>query len=497
MTTNIHPVKTSENDAANVTLAPRLSPALEAWMNDAESVHRVASYHRGPLHVIFPQGMSRNITDLKKTMGELNLEHRIYFAHKPTKSAAFIRQALKDGIGLDVASDRELISALSAGFTGSQIECTGVKTDLFLELALRHQCMIVIDSIEELKRICKLKDTYNIAGRTPILIRVSDVSFADRQQKTRHSRFGTPQKELASVWALLRRDDLNFMGYHLHNDEREADIRAGQVENLLNLIEQAYSNGFEPTIINIGGGLRRMVLADYDQWAHFVNTLEEALMNHRPSITWEGYAYGMRLNDKGKVMGRGSMQGLVPAGDFTSILKEMFLNDRMRGRPLNAIIAENGFEVVTEPGNALLDQCGVSLFRVVEVKQSRDGENMILVDGNMYNLAVPMREYLMDPILIPAQGPAANDDPFSSFIIGNLCREEDFLSKRRIGFSQKPRAGDLIAFANTAAYKMDFENATPHLHTAGTKVVAYRKNGQWHHCAEDAYNPFDAGEMDL
>ena len=486
-----------------IGLKPRLCKALQDWLKNAEIIYRVASGCKGPAHIVFPQLMARNIQDMRDTLEDCGLQYRIYFAHKPTKSHVFVRQALKEGIGLDVASEKELVSALSAGFRGEQIECTGVKNNAFLELALRHRCVIVLDSKQELQRICALKDSMGLKDTTNVLVRITDVSFADRQHKSRHSRFGNTQRSLPEIFEVFHdRADIEFIGYHLHNDERESDIRAAQVEDILSLMEAAYEEGFEPTLLNIGGGLRRQMLDHYDDWAVFVNALEEALMDQHPQITWERYSYGMRLNDKGKIMGRGAVQGLIPAGDFSKVLTEIFTSDRQRGRELGKIIVENGFDVVVEPGHALLDQCGISLFEVVEVKENRDGENMVLVDANMYNLAVPMREYLFDPLLIPRpeqdnKEKPANDEGFEGFIIGNLCREEDFLTKRKISFGRKPQAGDLIAFTNTAAYKMDFEDASPHLHTTGTKIVAYRKQGVWQHCQEDAYNPYDAGEIDL
>lgn len=480
------------------SLTPRLSAPLKDWLAERDRVFDIAGRVKGPVHVIFPQMMRRNISDLKNTLGDLGLQYRIYFAHKPTKSRAFIRQALKEGIGLDVASENELVSVLAAGFRGDQIECTGVKNDAFLELAARHGCLIVIDSIGELRRLAAVKDKCGIPARTNIMIRISDINFADRNQKLRHSRFGSSQRDLPEFFAFLqKRKDFQFIGYHLHNDERESDIRAGQLENMLTLMEQAYEEGFEPTLLNIGGGLRRDILQDYNEWAHFVNALEESLLEHRAPISWERFSYGMRLNDKGKVAGRGAVQGLIPSADFTKILSEIFASDRQRGRALGAIITENGFDVITEPGHALLDQCGISLFRVVETKESKEGENLVLMDGNMYNLAVPMREYLLDPIHIPAAEPkASNDEPYEGFMIGNLCREEDFLMRRKIFFRQKPVAGDLVAFVNTAAYKMDFENANPHMHIAGTKIAAYRQNGKWRSCDDNNYNPFEAGDIE-
>lgn len=489
-----HIIKNNLHDAY-VPLMPKISDTIQEWLNNVKSIYAVMNMSIGPLHVIFPQMMAHNISDMRATMDNCGLQYRIYFAHKPTKSPAFIRQAIKEKIGLDVASKNELISALSSGFKGEDIECTGVKNESFLELALRHNCLIVIDSLEELKRICQIKDKYEFTHCTKTLIRVSEVSFADRQHKSRHSRFGIVQRDLPQALEIYtNRSDLGFMGFHLHNDERESDIRSAQVENMLSLMENAYEQGFEPTLLNIGGGLRRISVKDYNEWSSFVTALSEALMEQRPSITWERYSYGMRLNDKGKVMGRGSVQGLIPAADFTKILQDIFSDNRIRGRSLGQVITENGFDVIVEPGHSLLDQCGISLFKITEIKDSRDGEKLVLVDGNMYNLAIPMREYLMDPLLLP-QEVHSNADAFEGFIIGNLCREEDFLSKRKIRFSQKPCAGDIIAFINTAAYKMDFEDASPHLHTTGNKIVAYKKNNDWLYCNEEAYNPYDAGEI--
>jgi hypothetical protein len=99
-----------------------------------------------------------------------------------------------------------------------------------------------------------------------------------------------------------------------------------------------------------------------------------------------------------------------------------------------------------------------------------------------------MRDYIMDPILISQQ---SNQEKTEAFIVGSLCREEDFLMKRKIAFDKKPISGDIIGFANTAAYRMDFENASPHLHSTGTKLVGSWVGEKLNVMTEENFDPFN------
>ncbi|MCX7997074.1 MAG: alanine racemase [Patescibacteria group bacterium] len=466
-------------------LTPIIHPLVQDFLKHPDIVFQAKLLHNGPVHVIFPQIMDQTITRLKEVFSTQRIDAAIYYAHKPNKSIAFAKQALKNGIGIDVASRQELISALAAGFVGAQISCTGAKNREFLYLAVQHGCLISLDSQSELKEAALLAETLRKDVR--VLIRIANPTSKDRNLKGKRSRFGVPKEELPEMYATLKTSRLKLCGFHYHNDERAADVKAGYTEDLMTIMEQAYAEGFSPTIINIGGGLRSPQLAHFEEWSAFLDKLEYALLTHKPTGTWRNYGFGMVINEKQKISGREKIQGKYTNQDFTEVLTELLENTSLRGRKLADIIGESMFTVMVEPGFALLQHCGISLSSVVGVKHASDGENYMLLDSNIYNHSSQMNELLTDPILFSRKQSGA---PFSGYAMGNLCREEDIILKRKVSLSTTPQPGDVLCFINTAAYSSDFEDAQPHQHPTGKKFVAVQQDGSWQLLSEDVYNPF-------
>lgn len=435
----------------------------------------------GPLQVLLPQVFDQNLADLREALEDFEDNVSIYFAHKPTKSSVFTTKARQQGLCIDVASREELISALSAGFEGKQIECTGIKKDIFLELALIHGCLIVLDSISELLRLLALRKHLTLTKPTNILVRLTDVPVPGRKLKGRVSRFGVPATHLNELFLLLtkHKSDVSFRGFHIHNEKREANDRAGQLAGLLQLTADAFAQGLSPSMLNIGGGLRRPIFEDKTAWSEYLAWFEQCLVKGEPTDTWGGYSYGMNLESAGRVIGRERAVSMGVAADMKEVLKSLGSVAGPDGRSAATFFLENDLTLLLEPGTALLDNCGVSLFEVIETKIGGNATSCVVVNANMYNLAAQFRPYLTDPILLDRPNSELGKS-FSAFVLGNMCREEDFMLMRAISFPRKPAGGDLLAFPNTAAYRSDFEDARPHAHQTVQNLVAMYGAGAWH-----------------
>jgi diaminopimelate decarboxylase len=160
------------------------------------------------------------------------------------------------------------------------------------------------------------------------------------------------------------------------------------------------------------------------------------------------------------------------------------------------VLNENMFNLALEPGYAILQQTGITLVEIIEVKKAGDGRNLIVVDANLYNLGLAkMFQYISDPILISRQREIQekiqNEKSFYALIVGNLCREDDFLMDREVVFDKQPKSGDLLVFTNTAAYFAGFEDATPIMHPISKFLVAYKQNTNWKITIPENYNPFE------
>ncbi len=480
-----------------VTLTAKQHPLVQQFLADPALLNQAKRFHDGPVHVIFPQVYEENLQRFKDLFVKHDVDLKLAVALKPNKSVAFLRQAFAAGVDVDVASAGELSRALAAGFTGDRISCTGAKNDEFLMMSISHKCLISVDSLTELNQIVSLEKKIGVSG-TRVLLRISDPVSKDRNLKIKTSRFGISRKVLAEAYDIIKSSEsLKLEGLHFHNYEpREA--KAGFVEDFLSLIEEAYAQGFSPQIIDIGGGFRTQMLEDYSQWSLFIEELSDALLHGKDTNTWRGYSYELFLNDKGKISGREKFIGQFVNQDYETMIEGILENSSLRGRPLKTFLQEAMFSIMIEPGAAACHQAGFSVFRVNGTKRAVNGKELILVDGNMYNISVYMVEPLLDPILVPRQKEDGSAEEFSGYLVGNLCKEGDVLMKRAVQFSQKPKNGDLLVFPNTAAYASDFEDTNPQLHPAGIKVVAHRtEDKEWELYADHAYQPLLKKAYDL
>ncbi len=464
------------------------SELLRTLLEKKDFLFEAASLHQGPVHLLLPEQLSRNVEEVKSLLEEFDCINHIFFAHKSTKSLALLKEARFAGINLDVASLGELTNGLRAGFTGTQIECTGPKSSEYLEAALLHGCAISVDSLSELQKIVRFTKRLPIK-QASILLRIGDLSPTHKVLKKRDSLFGLPRTALPEAYAMLKENPhITFKGVHFHNDVRDAETQAGTLLCAIDILVEAIQQGFEPTIINIGGGLRTAQFANKQQVRAFIQHLEEGVSKQEPLETWRNYSYGIYLNQRGTISGRKGLSGKIEVPEYTSFLRALLTTQGRDGRPLLEFMAENMIDLALEPGFLLSQQCGLTLLRVESVNQGAEGRLIVKVAGNMYNLSSQMVEQLTDPILISK---TKEKSPCSALIAGNLCREEDMLSKRFIPFEQRPKQGDLICFLNTAAYAGGFEDGTPILQPEGKRFVVTFKDGKPTLLSEELYSPWE------
>ncbi|MEW2484666.1 hypothetical protein [Streptomyces sp. NPDC048411] len=135
------------------------------------------------------------------------------------------------------------------------------------------------------------------------------------------------------------------------------------------------------------------------------------------------------------------------------------------------LIRDAGLELLLEPGRALLDQAGATVFRIQGVKD-RDGYQLLTVDGTSLSLSEQWfnSEYLPDPQLIPQEQDAPTG-VFPASVGAATCLESDMLTWRKIPFAHPPRVGDLLLYPNTAGYQMDSNESPFHDLPLPPKVV--------------------------
>ncbi|MFT4294160.1 MAG: hypothetical protein QM582_01975 [Micropruina sp.] len=476
-------------------LAPRLSSAWRDFLADRELPAALVGGLGSPLNLVMPDQLVRNAEAFAAVHRWLRLRGALYFAHKANRSTALVRRIAATGFGVDVASVGELQHALGAGVPGARIMATGPKGEDFLWLSGAVGAVVNADSVDELERLGTLIRRHRLPP-VRVMIRLSGFAPVGVAVLSRPSRFGVPVDQLDGALESLDRyrRELVLHGLAFHLDTTGLEEKALAVEGCLLAMAQCQARGHAPAAIDIGGGFGVAYLDQPEQWHSYARALNDSVLGRRTPITWAGYGYGLKA-ERGAV--RGTL-GVYPshrdkAGPaYLEALLEHH-GPRLR-RPLSTVLLESLVELHVEPGRALLDQVGLTLVSVREVRDGPDGSLLVGLDANRHDVSAEEHGVLVDPLLLPAGG-VRTGQPVSAYLLGNLCLENDLITRRAVHLPAPPRPGDLLAFANTGGYFMDFA-ATDALMQHRAATVAVRAAGSgWRWCLDADYWPTEGEEQ--
>ncbi|MFJ9034221.1 Y4yA family PLP-dependent enzyme [Streptomyces sp. NPDC102274] len=484
-------------------LRPRLEPPLTSLLDDGTFLHSLVDALGSPLNVLLPERMAENAHRFQAVYREHHLAGRVYFAHKANQSSALVRRlAAEDpaAIGVDVASLGELRHALGCGFTPDRIMATGPKDPDFLWLAARVGATVNLDSRGELEQLAELVRKYALA-RVDVLLRLSGFESAGGPEEpgvrllSRRSRFGSPAGEVGELLSAVERHrdavELAGVAYHLDTTGLAEKVRA--LERCVMVMDECRARGLAPRVVDIGGGFGVGYVTDAAEWDSYTTALTEAVLGTRPALTWRGHGYGLR-NEGGTVRGSAALYPAYRPTAGPGYLDELLSSPAPTlGRPSSTLLLEHLYDLYAEPGRALVDQCGLSLARVLDVRRTGEGaeEYLVRLGMNAGDMSLEEHGVLVDPILLPrfAAGSDSGEGPVGVYLVGNLCLEADLITRRKVFLPRLPRVGDLLAFANTAGYAMDFQAHRAQRQPVARTVAVVPEGGSWHWCLDEEYWP--------
>ncbi|WP_281558073.1 lysine/ornithine decarboxylase [Thalassomonas sp. RHCl1] len=415
---------------------------LQEWINGLGS----------PLHLLFPEIFKQNIFAFKQVLDRHNINHKLLFAKKANKAQCFAAACAQQQIGIDVASIAEFELALAAGIKGDDIGLSGPhKCDRLLSLAIAHNALIAIDSLNELKDLVCLARLAKQTRGVRILLRI-------RPQSQKKSRFGLATAELDQAFSLCFqwREHIYLQGFSCHLSGYSTAQRGEAGHQLIDYIVQAQQLGFKCNHINIGGGFAVSYLAD-DSW--------------QQSLDYEAFH------------GSKTFAGFYPYHNPCTgpdALEQVLQQKNEQQQMLGQRLRELSLCLMLEPGRALLDQAGISLFSVQGCKPVAGTSDchIATVKGMSFSLSEQWfnSEFLPSPLLIPSREniPLADTGAESLYKVaigGNTCLDDDMLSWRFISFEQYPKKQDLIAYINTAGYQMDSNESAFHSTSPPRKIA--------------------------
>ncbi|WP_030802015.1 Y4yA family PLP-dependent enzyme [Streptomyces sp. NRRL S-337] len=486
-------------------LQPRLEPSLTSLLDAGVFLHSLVDALGSPLNVLLPEQIAENTERFRAVYREHHLAGRVYFAHKANRSSALVRRlAAMDSAatGVDVASLGELRHALACGLTPDRVMATGPKDPEFLWLAARVGATVNLDSRGELDQLVEIVRKYGLS-RVDVLLRLSAFESAASSEgvgvrlRSRRSRFGSPAREVSDLLSAVERYrdavELTGVAYHLDTTAPAEKVRA--LECCVQVMDECRARGLAPRVVDIGGGFGVGYVADAGQWERYTSALTEAVLGTRPALTWRGHGYGLR-NEGGTVRGTAALYPAYRPTAGPGYLDELLsLPTPSLGRPSATLLLEHLYDLYVEPGRALADQCGLSLALVLDVRRtgevSGSGEYLVRLGMNAGDVSLEEHGVLVDPVLLPRTAAEGSDEesPVGVHLVGNLCLEADLITRRTVFLPRLPRIGDLLAFANTAGYAMDFHAHRAQRQPVARTVAVVREGGSWRWCLDEEYWP--------
>ncbi|MDO9410051.1 Y4yA family PLP-dependent enzyme [Patulibacter sp.] len=463
-------------------LAP-LTGRVEPWLADvAARPGDLAGWldaHGSPLNVLDPGPMGRNARELQDAAATHGLELGIFFARKANKALALVDEAARLGLGIDVASERELRQVLDRGVDPSRIVLTAaVKPVSLLRLCVEARPTVALDNADELAALTSLLRPDG--PPVPVALRLAPELGPDRPP----TRFGLD----VDAWlALVDRawpaggggpsTGARVAGVHFHLDGYDAGERAVALGQALRLVDALRERGHDPSFVDVGGGIPMSYLDDRDEWDRFWDAHRAGLLGDGPALTFGGHGLGLGVHD-GAITG--SPNGYPYA---QSPVRGAWL-DGLLGTPVGPggptagqALRGRGLELRCEPGRSLLDGCGATVARVAFRKRRADGTWLIGAEMNRTQCRTTSDDFLVDPLVVrpPGVAPAHDDeaahDEIEGFLVGAYCIERELLTWRRLRFPRGVAVGDLVVFPNTAGYLMHILESASHQIPLAQNVV--------------------------
>jgi diaminopimelate decarboxylase len=319
--------------------------------------------------------------------------HRICYALKANGSGALLRILAGLGAGADIVSGFELEAALRAGFPAERIVFSGVgKTTDEIGRGLDARIgEFNAESEEELRRISAAASARGRTVRVTLRVNpdIDPKSHAYISTGLRQNKFGVDIALAPEILARARTmPGLEVSGVQCHIGSQIMTLEPMEqaVRELVALTRRLLAEGFPLRTIDIGGGLG----VDYE--------------------------------------GQGAPDPAALAARVLPLLE---------GLPLTLLL---------EPGRSIVGAAGALLTRVLDLKENR-GKQFVIVDAGMNDL---MRPALYSAFHRVEPVASRGGETRRVDVVGPVCETGDFLARDRN--LERVEAGELLAVRDTGAY---------------------------------------------
>lgn len=430
--------------------APVCTINLPIWLKkfiEASAAKNLMSLIQEPFHVVYPDTFEHTLLKWHQDANTIGLPLAIRFGKKANKSPAFARIVAKNAAngfdsGIDVSSAEEFQAALAAGVPGAKIVITGpTPTQELLHLALYHNALLVVSNSVDASII--LHHLKRLALRRPlrVLLRLVNTSST--------TRFGMSSTELISLAKYLCGTPklIHICGLSFHCNGYDLNERVYLAHNALNIIEENHHFFPQAKIISIGGGFPTSSV-DYTTWQQVLTELRPNMFINC-HIPPDQYPFGSLLS---------GIESLIYIARAASPISSAHINLASRAQHL-------GITIMAEPGRALCQGAGATLFPVLSCHRRPNGEDRVtVVRGTSLSISEQWfnSEYFPDPYLIRNGAVVCSGRTTPTAVAGSTCLDGDYLSRRFISLPDTPAPGDFLVYPDTAGYQMDSTESSFH-----------------------------------
>lgn len=322
-----------------------------------------------------------------------NIPHLVCYAVKANSNLAVLNVMAKLGSGFDIVSVGELERVLRAGGSADKIVFSGVgKTaeEMSRALDVGIRCFNVESQAELilLEQVAKEKGI-----QAPVSLRVNpDVDAKTHPYIStglKDNKFGIAIDDAPDVYQYIMESPyLSVQGVDCHIGSQLTDVTpfVDALDRVLALVDQLAEKNIQLHHLDLGGGL------------------------------------GIRYQNENPPL---------PEEQVTAILQ------RLNGRK---------FEILIEPGRAIVGNAGILLTKVLYLKHNED-KHFAIVDAAMNDLMRPALYgawQAIEPVILNSRAQTKTYD-----VVGPICETGDFLGKAR---TLAVEAGDYLAVRSAGAY---------------------------------------------
>ncbi|MGB4057318.1 MAG: diaminopimelate decarboxylase [Alphaproteobacteria bacterium] len=363
---------------------------------ESVSLQEIARQVGTPTYVYSAAHIRGQFASLKAAMEKAlpkNRQPLLCYACKANSNVAILRLLNKEGSGLEIVSEGELIRGLKAGFDPSKIVSTGVgkqpgEIEACLKAGIRQ---FNVESLPELELID------NIAGKmgkkAPVVFRLNpDVSGGGNSKIStgrKRDKFGLSMDGVFRAYTMASgMKNIKALGLSMHIGSQVFTVDSFKLafQKLPGLVADLRKEGFTVERLDIGGG------------------------------------FPIQYND----------ENLLDLNAYAEWVRDIIL-------PLET-------ELVMEPGRYLVGNCGVLLTKILYLKETQD-RNFLVLDAAMNDL---LRPAIYDAWhnIEPVNNRSASKKTYD--VVGPVCETGDTFARERP--IAEMNAGDLAVIRSAGAY---------------------------------------------